>query len=174
MSSKAAATGRFIAAARPPAPPTIAAAANTTPGGSPRRPAGATPTGAADVSDRLTVVIPARIHARLRAYAARAGLTYTNVLRQAWQQAAGKLTPRDDPRHAGGGQLLPVSAVTPAGRRRQVEGRPVGLHLAPGERQVLVDAVAAGAGLHVSDVVSRLLDLWLPSPRGLARKVTSV
>lgn len=90
-------------------------------------------------------------------------MTYTDIVRAAWASSTlAQMPPQRPP--AEGHLLSPDLLVTLAGtRRRRVEGRQVNLYLAVGERRTLQAAVTAGQALHLSDVVTKLLEDWLPS-----------
>jgi len=138
----------------PVTPPQIPGAAQTAPDGGKAK--------------RLNVRVPPGVKTRLERQQRRAGLSYTEIVLDAYRAHGAELPPpfpgdpvaADDP---GDPLQLPArSTLARSRRRRHVHGVDLPLYVFPQERAVLEAAVTAGRALNLSDLVTRVLDLALP------------
>lgn len=118
---------------------------------------------------RMVVRVPSTLRARLERHARRTGRTYTAVVLDAYAAHAGELLNAAGAIQAtspgpGGLPRLPQRDVGADGRRRGISAVDLPLSLYSAEREVLEAAVAAGAAHTLSDLVTRLLELALPTP----------
>lgn len=112
---------------------------------------------------RVVVRVPRGLKQHLERHARRTGRTYTAIVLAAYTDHHGELRPVDvEP--VGPGELPPRD-FTAVGRRRGIGAVDLPLSLYPRERAVLEAAVAGGAAHSLSDLVTRLLELALPTTR---------